>query len=183
MRTSVTAVEGGHIESLGDSNAIIREIVQARNASKTTSRAEPSENPKDAPGRAKVPLDLLPAPALAEVALAIYNGSLKYGKWNWRKIPIRASVYVAAALRHLAAWQEGEDHDHEGPSHLAAAAASILILMDAARLGMLDDDRPPSGGYRDHAESLSEMVGSLANRHATKCPVNYTISGESRDSA
>ena len=39
--TTVTAVQGGHVESIDDSNKIIREIVEARNAV----RSVPSEPP------------------------------------------------------------------------------------------------------------------------------------------
>ena len=34
MSSAVTAVEGGHIESIEASNSIIRQIVEARNAAK-----------------------------------------------------------------------------------------------------------------------------------------------------
>lgn len=106
----------------------------------------PIENPKDIAGRAKCPLHLIPGVAEAQTARALAHGAAKYGEFNWRTIPIHAAPYIAAARRHLAAWTDGEDLDPEsGLSHLAHVAATVAILMDAAAVGTLMDDRPKSG--------------------------------------
>jgi hypothetical protein len=91
----------------------------------------------------KARMDLLPLRALAEVARAFASG-LKNGRkpWNWLQ-GADWSLYHAAALRHLAAFQDREDSDPEsGLSHLAHAIASILILLTYQLMGLGTDDRP-----------------------------------------
>ena len=88
-------------------------------------------------------MELLPAVALVETAWVHGLGAAKYGRYNWRGREVCASTYVSALLRHLMAWQEGQDLDPEsGRSHLAHIAAGCNILMDAADKGTLVDDRP-----------------------------------------
>lgn len=105
-----------------------------------------SGNPKDAIGDTKPPLHLVPAALGIYASQAMANGAAKYGPFNWRKNPVRAEVYVSAALRHLAAWFDGEDHaEDSGVHHLAHAAAGLAILLDAMATGNLIDNRPVSG--------------------------------------
>src|SRR6187402_3017055 len=75
---------------------------------------EPSLNPKDQMGRAKAPLHLWPASATLLGAMGLYEGYLKYGRANWRASDVAASVYVAAAKRHLEDWFEMGDLIHLG---------------------------------------------------------------------
>ena len=100
-------------------------------------------NPKDAVGRLKPPLELIPGPALVSLAEAFRDGRSKYGAYNWRTRTVGASVYVGAALRHLHAWYDGEDIDPTSKvEHLAHAMACLGILLDAKAVGKLVDDRP-----------------------------------------
>jgi hypothetical protein len=88
-------------------------------------------------------------------------GSDKYGPWNWRKTGVCASTYVNAILRHLNAWRDGEDLDPEsGFSHLAHIACSANILMDAAKVGKLQDDRNKRP-TNDETEEGSPKVGEF----------------------
>lgn len=106
----------------------------------------PDTNPKTAFGVQKTPLHLIPAPALLAEAEVFGLGAKKYGAYNWREHSVSASVYVAAALRHLLAWQERQDTDAEsGQSHLAHVRACMGILLDAGHHGKLNDDRPIGG--------------------------------------
>ena len=50
-------------------------------------------NPKDAIGCKKVPIHVIPFQVLNEVGLALLEGSLKYGAYNWRVAGVRASIY------------------------------------------------------------------------------------------
>jgi hypothetical protein len=100
-------------------------------------------DPKGEVGKTKAPMELLPAYALIETAWVHGLGAAKYGRYNWRSNEVNASTYVSAIMRHLMAWQTGEDIDPEsGRSHLAHIAAGCNILMDSAEYGTLIDDRP-----------------------------------------
>lgn len=101
-------------------------------------------NPKDAIGSGKLPLELIPWSANAEGCLALLEGALKYGRFNWRIAGVRASIYQGAMLRHLAKWWNGFDRDPKTRvKHLANARACIDILIDAEWSNTLTDDRPP----------------------------------------
>jgi hypothetical protein len=103
-------------------------------------------NPKDRVGAAKPPLHLIPPAAEVLEAVVMGLGARKYGPFNWRSADVRATVYIAAAKRHLAQWLDGQDDDPEsGVSHLAHARACLGILLDALATGHLIDDRPPPG--------------------------------------
>jgi hypothetical protein len=88
-------------------------------------------------------MDLIPLRALGEVARAFASG-LRDGRkpWDWMK-GADWSLYIAAALRHLADYQGGEDRDtRSGQLHLAHLAATVLILLTYQLLGLGNDDRP-----------------------------------------
>lgn len=102
-----------------------------------------STNPKDIAGRAKCPMALIPGEFLHGVANVLGLGAAKYGKWNWTREPIQLSNYQAAALRHWAAIQSGEDIDQEsGLSHWFHIAATAAIVENSRKCGTLIDDRP-----------------------------------------
>jgi hypothetical protein len=103
-------------------------------------------NPKDIAARGKVPLSIVPPAALIEIARALQFGAVKYGRANWRTLEPIASNYVDATMRHLAAWMDGEERAKDSNvHHLAHAAASLCILIDAMNCGTLQDDRPSLG--------------------------------------
>lgn len=103
-------------------------------------------NPKDRLGAKKVSLNLVPASSIIYQALAMEDGARKYGPYNWRENKVIASIYIAAAMRHLQSWQDGEEvaEDSQKP-HLAHALACIGIIVDALETGNLVDDRPKPG--------------------------------------
>lgn len=104
------------------------------------------KNPKDLLGIKKPPLNLFPPAALIHGAMAMGNGAAKYGPYNWRKNKVIASIYVAAAMRHLASWYDGEEvADDSGVHHLGHTLACIAIILDAYETGNLVDDRPEAG--------------------------------------
>lgn len=100
-------------------------------------------NPKDLQGIKKPPVELVPDSATILTAMAFKDGAAKYGAYNWRVKPVKASIYVAAAKRHLAAWYNGEENaEDSGVHHLGHALACLSILVDAQVGGNLVDDRP-----------------------------------------
>lgn len=138
--------------------------------------SEKPSNPKDLIGSNKLPLDLWPASATAEGCLAFLEGALKYGRGNYRVVGVRASIYAAAAVRHINEWLEGADFDEEsGLPQLGKALACLAILVDAKAAGALNDDRPVEAGYAAHVKELTPHVGRLRTLHAGKDPRHYTI--------
>ena len=89
----------------------------------------------------KLPLDLLPIDALAEIAKVLRFGAEKYTRNNWRGGFAYSRVF-GAMLRHLFAWWGGCDNDPEtGLSHLAHAGCCMLFLLHFIRAGTGTDDR------------------------------------------
>jgi len=103
-------------------------------------------NPKvDAATRdGKAPLDLLENTADEAIAWALKDGATKYGKQNYRTIPIYMSTYAAAIRRHVGAWLDGEDDAADsGLHHLAHVGANLHVVFGAMDAGTLVDDRGP----------------------------------------
>jgi predicted oxidoreductase len=101
-------------------------------------------NPKDNIGSTKPPIHNVPLSVVAEIGLALAEGSHKYGGYNWRVIGVRASVYWDATFRHIKAWWEGEDTDPDSQlSHITKAISALVVLRDAMIQDNWNDDRPP----------------------------------------
>lgn len=133
-------------------------------------------NPKKQYGDKGIPLHLWPALASSYGAVALYNGSLKYGRNNFKATPVDASIYIAAAKRHLEAWAEGEELDPvDGVPNLAGVLANIAILLEARAAGTLIDDRNIGTGYLKERDSLKSVVASLQELHKDKSPKHYTL--------
>jgi hypothetical protein len=100
-------------------------------------------NPKEALGVRKVPLHNIPCGPEFELGIVFLSGALKYGSHNYRDTNILASVYYDAIMRHVKAWQEGEDFDPDsGMHHLIHAAACCFVARDSMLMGKFEDDRP-----------------------------------------
>lgn len=92
-------------------------------------------------GTGKVRVDLIPTRPLEEIAGVLAHGAEKYGQNNWRG-GLRWSRYYAAILRHLFAWERGEDMDPDSElGHLAHAATCMLFLMEMETTRRDLDDR------------------------------------------
>ena len=118
-------------------------------------------NPKYSQGIRKYPISPVPAPVLGEIGVAMLEGSLKYGYYNFRKTDISATTYYDAVNRHMSAWWEGEDIDPDsGLSHVVKAAASLILLRDAMINYRLEDDRPPptTAGWIEHLNKLTRQL-------------------------
>lgn len=138
--------------------------------------AQDTANPKDAAGRAKVPLWLLSPIAKAAWAGAAFIGKVKYGAWNYRGTKVYASVYISAAMRHLDAYLGGETHDLEdGTHHLGNVMACCAILLDCAASGNLIDDRPPSVSLRPAYGEMQALIQPTEAKYADRTVKHWTI--------
>ena len=146
------------------------ECVDCMLAAETAPEPEPTPapDPKRQAAKCRVALNLLPAAALTHLATAMLEGSLKYGSESWASDGARASLYIAAAERHLLRWRCGQDCDPiTGVHHLASVMASCAILLDSASRGNMDDDRRPQIRIDEliaHAECVSRGLMDLYSR-------------------
>jgi len=89
----------------------------------------------------KLPLNLLSTEAMNQTAAVLKFGAIKYAEHNWRN-GFQWSRPLAAAMRHLTAFNDGEDRDPEsGLSHLAHAACCIMFLLEFEKTHKELDDR------------------------------------------
>lgn len=89
----------------------------------------------------KPDFSLIPLWTLEEEVRAWMYGRQKYAPWNWTK-GMAWSVPFACLMRHLAAWQRGEDVDAESSqTHLALAACNLRMLILFSRTYREGDDR------------------------------------------
>lgn len=134
-------------------------------------------NPKDAIASDKAPLHLVPASFKAYTAVALAEGAMKYGAWNWRAAGVRASVYVSALQRHVDKWFNGESVDPEtGVPHLANAAACLAVLIDSMAQGDMTDDRPMPQPRFPHLlnEEVPAMIAGLRGVFGDRNPQHFT---------
>lgn len=119
----------------------------------------PDGNPKTAMGALKVPLHLVPPSATHYLALAFKDGAAKYGPYNWREKGVSSSVYIAAAMRHLDAFRDGEDLSPDAKvHHLGHVMACCAIILDAQSVGKLNDDRPAKGAAGELQAALARLL-------------------------
>jgi hypothetical protein len=86
-------------------------------------------------------MNLLSREALEQIALVMDFGKQKYDAHNWRK-GFQWSRPLSAAIRHIMAFNDGEDKDPEsGLSHLAHAACCIMFLLEFEKTHKDLDDR------------------------------------------
>lgn len=140
---------------------IIKQAPKPKLAPGTVNTPDPkaphSGNPKDLIGVTKPSVHLAPFSAILHMNLAMEDGAIKYGPYNWRQNPVKASVYYNAAMRHLAQWFDGEERARDsGVNHLGHAMACLAIILDAQHQGCLLDDRPSGMNPLDNV--IEEMT-------------------------
>lgn len=85
---------------------------------------------------------LIPLSTMEGEARVWAYGKQKYAAWNWAK-GMAWSVPFACLMRHLAAWQRGEENDAEsGLPHLDHAMCNLRMLKLYASKFPEGDDRP-----------------------------------------
>lgn len=136
-----------------------------------------ASNPKDVLGIRKVPRSVIPvavlwelgspadipAPVIWELAVAMFEGALKYARHNYRAVGVRASVYYDALNRHVDAWWDGQDIDPDsGLHHITKAIATLFVLRDSMIRGNWVDDRAPrSINFPGYSVKDGELVASV----------------------
>ena len=88
----------------------------------------------------KPEMHLLPHEALVGAARVMSYGKRKYHAHNWRQATTW-NRYYDATLRHLFAWQMGEDDDESSYPHLDHAVCSLLMLSSLVHTEVGEDDR------------------------------------------
>jgi hypothetical protein len=90
----------------------------------------------------KADFSLIPLCTLEDEARVWMYGQKKYAAWNWAK-GMDWSIPYACALRHLSAWQRGEENDIEsGLPHLAHAMCNLRMLTLYSKTYLAGDSRP-----------------------------------------
>ena len=76
----------------------------------------------------KLRYDLLPFEAIDEVVKVLNYGVKRYGANTWQNV--ESERYVAALLRHISAWRQGEKNDEEsGLPHLSHILCNAMFLV------------------------------------------------------
>lgn len=132
-------------------------------------------NPKDLIGVTKVPVHLVSPIAIVQESLANFLGATKYGTANWRCKDTHASVYYAAALRHLFLWWCGEDMDSDGTPHLANARCCLAIIMEGEAIGNMKDDRPPAVNLKKIMKDAEALMPAITAMYGHMNPKHFTI--------
>jgi hypothetical protein len=136
-------------------------------------------NPKDIVGSTKLDPGNVPDSITMGAAMAFLEGALKYGRFNWRVAGVRASIYHAAARRHLAKWWNGQDRDKKTRvHHLDSVIACLGIIRDAELYGKLTDDRPPApneDAMADLIDGAGDHLLYLKDFFKAFSPHQYTI--------
>ncbi len=129
------------------------------------------KNPKQNVGIKKVSMATVPATVLMEIAVGMHEGSLKYGRHNYRAVgKIQTSIYYDATMRHLMDYWEGEDIDAASTlSHITKAITSLVVLRDAMIQGNVDDDRPPRAP-KGWMEELNGRIVLLLEKYPDPVP-------------
>lgn len=77
----------------------------------------------------KVDWTLFPWSAGAAIVEIMMFGAKKYARNNWKHV-VPGERYLAAAIRHIGTWLDGESKDKEsGCSHLAHAGCCLLFAI------------------------------------------------------
>lgn len=136
-------------------------------------------NPKDAAATTRLDLSLVPDSAVAFCALAMTEGDLKYGGYNWRVAGVQTSVYIAALRRHVAKFYNGEWEDPKTKvPHLASAMACLAVLIDSYEQGNVNDDRPPrqTASIYDRAEKIVAHLQQIFPRRTLRHRLRSALS-------
>jgi hypothetical protein len=156
----------GEIEEFGPCRCMRDEIQDSINIIKNNEKNVKDSNPKDAIGIKKVPFSTIPGQVEGEIGLALFEGARKYGKYNYRAIGVRYSVYYDATMRHLKSWHEGQDIDPDsGLNHITKAIAGLIVLRDSMLQENAIDDRPPKAKNQNWIVDQNKKAAEIIDRY------------------
>lgn len=113
----------------------------------------------------KVQMDLLCFTALEGQAKVLTKALDKYDRHNWT-LGLRNSGIIASLLRHLSAYQRGEDIDPEsGLPHVHHISCNAMFLGSNYELRKHLDDRPCSDGSQ-----FNDVPSSSVPKGTSNCP-------------
>lgn len=94
--------------------------------------------------KGKLRFSLLPTKTLLEVLQVLEFGAKKYGEENWRHtVDGSTTRYIDAAVRHILAFNGGEELDTEsGNNHLAHAITSLFFAMELSLISKEPQEKP-----------------------------------------
>ena len=73
--------------------------------------------------------NLLPWSEIEDIVKVLTSGAYKYAPDNWKFVDDANNRYMAATMRHLVAFQQGERYDPESGEHHVAHAICCLLFM------------------------------------------------------
>lgn len=122
--------------------------------------------------------DLLPRVGLDAVARVYGFGASKYADHNWRR-GYEWSKSIAATMRHVTAFADGETYDEEsGLPHAAHAAFHLLSLLTWLEEQGEGADNPLDDRWPAGMERVRRAAGQVPQRYATNEPVGDIIKTE-----
>lgn len=122
-------------------------------------------NPKQAIGIKKISESLLSINVLNELSLALLEGALKYGEYNYRETGASTQTYYNACQRHLKSYMNGENIDPDSNiSHITKAIACLMIMRDSEIIGKLKDDRNKAY-IKEFEEHLNKTLNYLDSKY------------------
>ncbi len=106
----------------------------------------------------KTRFDLIPFDALLSVAKVYTQGAEKYAARNWEK-GMLWSRCLGSLMRHLVAWETGEDNDAESKlPHMAHVAWNALALLTYHIRGTGSDDRPARPAPESRRATIERLL-------------------------
>jgi hypothetical protein len=118
----------------------------------------------------KPDFSLIPLCTLEDEARVWEYGAKKYAPMNWAK-GMPWSAPLASMMRHMAAWQQGQDLDPEtGLPHLAHAMCNLRMLTLYSRTFKEGDDRPTQWIGTKNEQSDAKDPGNLQKESANQVP-------------
>lgn len=124
-------------------------------------------NPKSLFDITKTPHHCLSQYVLSLLAIAQFEGNIKYEEYNWQKEGATFSTGYDAVKRHLNAYERGEKIDPgSGLSHIIKAMSALHVMADAEIHGMLKNDMLKfTGDVKDFDDYCYSLIADIKERY------------------